>query len=383
MRESVVVEGVPAPGSIIIAGGGTAGHVLPGLAVAEELVSRGHPRDGIHFVGASRGPEAEIVGAAGFGVTSLPGRGIQRRISRQNLRSVWDLARGIASAVVLLRRTRPSVVLVLGGYASLGCAVAAILWRTPMVVGDQNARAGAVNRLAAPFARACAVPFRSTDLPRKVVSGNPVRPEIRRRASERDPSAAREALGLPSQGTLVAVFAGSLGARRINSAVWEALQGEWSTNSDLVVHHVIGSRDWDERPEMDRHGGSVHRKGPLYSPVRYEDRMALLLDAADVVVCRAGGTTVAELTVMGTPSILVPLPIATRDHQSANAAELTAAGAAVAVPDEEFDARRLVLEVSHLLDDRSRLESMAAAGRAMGRPDAAARMADLLEQHAR
>ena len=111
--------------------------------------------------------------------------------------------------------------------------------------------------------------------------------------------------------------------------------------------------------------------------------MALLLDAADLVVCRAGGTTVAELTVMGTPSILVPLPIATRDHQSANAAELTAAGAAVSVPDDEFDAHRLALEASRLLEDRSLLHSMAAAGRAMGRPDAAAAIADLLEQHAR
>jgi UDP-N-acetylglucosamine:LPS N-acetylglucosamine transferase len=102
-----------------------------------------------------------------------------------------------------------------------------------------------------------------------------------------------------------------------------------------------------------------------------------------VVVCRAGGTTVAELTVMGTPSILVPLPIATRDHQSANAAEMTAVGAAVAVPDEEFDSHRLALEVGRLLEDRRRLDSMAAAGRAMGRPDAAGRIADLLEQHAR
>lgn len=111
--------------------------------------------------------------------------------------------------------------------------------------------------------------------------------------------------------------------------------------------------------------------------------MDLLLDAADVVVCRAGGTTVAELTVMGTPSILVPLPIATRDHQSANAAELTAAGAATVVPDDELDALRLATEVNRLLDDPSLVESMAAAAHRIGRPDAAAQVADLLERHAR
>lgn len=378
-----MAEVLPPTGAILIAGGGTAGHLLPGLAVAEELVSRGHRRDRIHFVGAARGPEADLVGAAGFGVTLLPGRGIQRRISAQNLRSMWDLVKGVAAAVRLLRRTRPSVVLVLGGYASLGSALAAVLWRAPMVVTDQNARAGAVNRLAAPFARACAVPFESTDLPRKVVTGNPVRPEIRSRAAQRDPSEARDVLGLPPRGTLIAVFAGSLGARRINSAVWDALNGEWSGRSDLVVHHVIGARDWDDRPSVGDAGGPWRQEGPHYSPVRYEDRMALLLDAADVVVCRAGGTTVAELTVMGSVSILVPLPIATRDHQSANAAELTTAGAAVAVPDEDFDSHRLVREVDHLIEDHSRLDSMAAAGRAMGHPDAAVAIADLLERHAR
>lgn len=376
-------EAVPRRGAILIAGGGTAGHVLPGLAVAEELVSRGHGRDGIHFVGSARGPEADLVGAAGFGITLLPGRGIQRRISVQNIRSAWDLARGVGTAVMLVRRTRPSVVLVLGGYASFGCALAAVVLRVPMVVADQNARAGAVNRLAAPFAKACAVPFESTDLPRKVVTGNPVRPEIVRRAAQRDPSAARDTLGLPLRGTLVAVFAGSLGARRINSAVAEAVRDEWSARSDLVVHHVIGARDWEDRTDEGDGGATVHRKGPHYNPVRYEDRMALLLDAADVVVCRAGGTTVAELTVMGSPSILVPLPIATRDHQSANAAELTAAGAAVAVPDDEFDAQRLAVEVDRLLGDRTRLDSMAAAARAAGHPDAAVRISGLLEQHAR
>lgn len=351
--------------------------------MADELVSRGHRRDAIHFVGSTRGPEADLVAEAGFGITLLPGRGIQRRFSSQNIRSVWDLARGIGVAVKLVRRTRPRVVLVLGGYASLGCALAAVVWRAPMVVADQNARAGAVNRLAGPFARVCAVPFESTDLPRKVVTGNPVRPEIRRRAAQRDPVDARRALGLPVQGTLIAVFAGSLGARRINAAVSEAVRGVWSARHDLIVHHVIGARDWEDLIEDGDGGRSEHGDGPYYNPVRYEDRMALLLDAAEVVVCRAGGTTVAELTVMGSPSILVPLPIATRDHQSANAAELTAAGAAVAVPDEDFDARRLAREVDQLLEDRSRVGSMAVAARSIGHPDAAMTIADLLEQHAR
>ncbi len=190
MRSSAVVgeshpgDRVPERGSILIAGGGTAGHVLPGLAVADELVARGHSRSSIHFVGSARGPEADLVSAAGFGITLLPGRGIQRKLTLENLRSARDLLRGVWTAVRLVRRCRPSVVLVLGGYASFAAALASVLWRAPMVVADQNARAGAVNRLAAPFARVSAVPFESTDLPHKVVVGNPVRPEIREPRSE-------------------------------------------------------------------------------------------------------------------------------------------------------------------------------------------------------
>ena len=178
---------------------------------------------------------------------------------------------------------------------------------------------------------------------------------------------------------MVAVFAGSLGARRINNAVWGALGGSLELcDGHVTVHHVIGARDWESRPEVPDTGPAVD-----YRPVRYEDRMAELMDAADLVVCRAGGTTVAELAVMGTPSILVPLPIATRDHQSANAAELVSVGAAVAVPDDQMDPMRFAAEVSALLSDRSRLEAMGEAALGAGHPRAAAAVVDLLERHGR
>lgn len=370
-------------GPVLLAGGGTAGHVLPGIAVAQELVSRGHPPETVHFVGSARGPDADLVGTAGFDVALLPGRGITRDLSPANISSLWDLARSAGRAISLVRRTRPSVVLVLGGYAAFGCALAAVLWRVPMVVAEQNARAGAVNRLAGLFAKDCAVPFASTDLPRKLVVGNPVRSEIRHRGTVRDPAAAREALGLPAHGTLVAVFAGSLGARRINTAVWQAMAGRWSGRDDLVVHHVVGARDWEDRPDTPSSSGPVGGGGPFYNPVRYEDRMALLLDAADLVVCRSGGTTVAELTVMGTPSVLVPLPIATRDHQRANASELEEVGAAVVVADDSLDGERLTSVVEPLIGDPSTLEAMGRAALSIGHPDAAARIADLLERHGR
>lgn len=365
------------PGTwVLIAGGGTAGHLLPGLAVARELVARGHDPAAVHFVGARRGIEAELVPAAGFDITLLPGRGVQRRLTLENLGALWGLVRAMGMAVGLVRRRRPAVVLTLGGFASVAVALAAVLWRVPLVVAEQNARAGAANRLVARRAAACAVPFAETDLPRAVVTGNPVRDEILAAGRQRDVAAARRELGLPEDRVVIVAFAGSLGSRRLNAAVEGAAEA-WSDRSDLAIHHVVGARDWDTRntPDTD---------GLCYRAVRYESRMDLALAAADLVVSRSGGTTVAELAVVGVPSVLVPLPIATRDHQTANAGPLVRAGAAVLVPDDELDADRLVREVAQLLaDGPDGLARRAAAARSLGRPDAAAAVADLVEDAAR
>lgn len=372
----------------IVAGGGTAGHVLPGLAVARELVRRGRDASSILFVGAERGIESRLVPEAGFEVELLPGRGIERRLSVQNVVALWGLTTALWRAVRLVHRRRPAVVLALGGFASAACALAALLWRVPLVVAEQNARAGAANRLVARLARACAVPFDETDLPKAVVTGNPVRDEVLAVAADRDVLAARSELGLPEDRTVVVVFAGSLGSRRINEAVYGAV-GRWAHRDDLAIHHVIGTRDWEDRPAVARDLDEA-RAGPdgpavglVYQPIRYQDRMDLVLGAADLAVCRAGGTTVAELAVVGVPAVLVPLPIATRDHQTANAGPFVRSGAAVLIPDGELDVDRLVAEVEALVGDPSRLADMAVAARGLGRPDAAGAVADLVESTAR
>lgn len=363
----------------VIAGGGTAGHLLPGLAVARELVGRGHDPSSIHFVGASRGIEAELVPEAGFDITLLPGRGIQRRLSKDNIGAVVGLVRALFQSVGLVRRRRPAVVVALGGFASAACAIAAVIWRVPLVLMEQNARAGASNRLVARFAKACAVPFPETDLPRAVVTGNPVRDEVLAVAADRDVAAARRTLDLDPDRTVVVVFAGSLGSRRINEATAAAAR-TLATRRDLSIRHVVGARDWDRREQ-------VVTDGLDYTQIRYEHDMATVLAAADLAVCRAGGTTVAELAVIGVGSVLVPLPIATRDHQTANAQPLVRAGAAVLVPDDQLDAERLVAEVLAIVDapdrdGRARTDEMASAARSLGRPDAAAEVADLVETHA-
>jgi UDP-N-acetylglucosamine--N-acetylmuramyl-(pentapeptide) pyrophosphoryl-undecaprenol N-acetylglucosamine transferase len=371
--------GGPGTTYALVAGGGTAGHVLPGLAVANALVARGHDPASIHFVGSERGLEASLVPEAGFGLTVLPGRGIQRRLTLENVAAVWGLLQAVVMGIGLVRRHRPAVVLVLGGYARVACVIGAVLWRVPIVVAEQNARAGAANRLAGRFARASAVPFPETDLPRRVVTGNPVRSEVLAIDRATDRAAAREALGLPLDRTVVAVVTGSLGARRVNEAVRAAVP-EWADRRDLAIRHVVGSRDYEG---MVAAAPELPAEGLLYQQVRYEDRMDLLLAAADLLVGRAGGTTVAELAEVGLPGLLVPLPIAPRDHQTANAAALVRAGAAILVPDGELDGARLVRELQPLLDDPARLAAMGAAAHSLARPDAADRVADLVEANAR
>ena len=364
----------PRRGGILIAGGGTAGHVLPGLAVAAALVERGvvASRTDVHLVGSRRGVEVDLVPGAGFGLTVLGGRGIQRRLTPVNVVALMGLLVGFLRAFLLLVRVRPRVVLSLGGYASIPCGLAAVVLRVPLVVAEQNAVPGAANRLLGRFARACAVSFADTALPRPDLTGNPVRAAIRSAVGSR--SEARDRIGVDDRPLLVA-FGGSLGARRINRAMANFVEG-WS-GAPLVVHHVVGDRGW-VTGEM----ATVVPAEVEYSAVAYEHDMPTLLAAADLVVCRSGATSVAELAVLGIPSVLVPLPGAPGDHQTANARHLAGTGGAVLLPDADLDGSALEEVLGELLSDSGRRDAMAEAARSVAIPDAADRVVDLILRHA-
>jgi undecaprenyldiphospho-muramoylpentapeptide beta-N-acetylglucosaminyltransferase len=367
------------PTFAIIAGGGTAGHVLPGLAIATALVGRGHEPSSIHFVGSRGRIEERLVPEAGFAVTLLPGRGIERRLTLRNVSAAVGIVRAFGRAVVLVRRRRPRVVIAVGGYASVAVALAAKLWRVPIVVAEQNAVPGAANRLIARFARAAAVAFPETPLPRAVVTGNPIRPAVLAVDRRRDGAAAKAALGVEPGRRMVLVTGGSLGALRINTATVDALD-HWKDRDDLAVRHIVGARDWgairaDELAVMDR--------ALQYLPVAYDDDMPRTMAAADVAVSRAGSSTCFELAAVGLPAVLVPSPFVTADHQTANAGHLTSAGGAVLVRDDELDGERLAAEVDALLADPPKLATMAQAMRRFARPKAADQIAAMAEEHAR
>jgi len=354
----------------VITGGGTGGHVYPALALANELVSRGHPRDAIRFVGARRGLEARVVPEAGYAIDLLPGRGFRRRLAAANVGAAWDNLRALVQARGIVARAHPDVVVGVGGYASLPSLVAARVKRIPAVVHEQNAAPGLVNRIAVRMGARAAVSLPGTPLRGAVLTGNPVRAEVA--AVRRRPDAARP---------LVTVFGGSLGAGTINEAAL-GLYDRWRDRADVAVHHVSGPRNSEACAAR---LASLRRPSDRldYTLVGYEEHMERLYARTSVAVCRAGAITVAELAAAGVPAVLVPLPGAPGDHQTRNAQALVDAGAATIVLDADCDAARVDTELRGLLADAARLEAMAAAARAAGRPEAAARLADLVEEAAR
>jgi UDP-N-acetylglucosamine--N-acetylmuramyl-(pentapeptide) pyrophosphoryl-undecaprenol N-acetylglucosamine transferase len=364
----------------VLAGGGTVGHVAPALSVAQALVARGHEPASIHFVGSARGREAELVPQAGFSLTTLPGRGIVRRLSIANVAAVLGLAVATGRAVFMLVRRRPGIVVNLGGYASLPCTVAAVLLRVPIVAVSYDAVPGAASRLAARFAAGSAVAFPGSVLPRAVTTGAPVRSEVL--AIDTSPAGRRQSradLAVPTDRHLVVVTSGSLGARRVNDAT-VALARRWAAREDLVLFHAVGRRDF---ASVVAGAPPAAPAGLDYRPVEFEPRLPAVLAAADVAVGRAGASTVAELTVLGVPSILVPLPGAPGDHQTRNAQVLGDAGAAIVLPDAECTEDRLAETIESLLGDPAALARMGTAAGSLARRDAADRIADLVESSAR
>jgi UDP-N-acetylglucosamine--N-acetylmuramyl-(pentapeptide) pyrophosphoryl-undecaprenol N-acetylglucosamine transferase len=351
----------------ILAGGGTGGHTYPAIAVAQELQTRGHA---VRFVGGKRGIEGRVVPEAGFAIDVLPGRGLQRRLTLRNVLALWDALVAMVRAVGIVRRYRPRIVVGFGGYASLPCVVAARLLRVPVLVHEQDAAPGLANRIGVRLGARAATSLPDTPLPGATLTGNPVRASIA--AIVRSPSHDPQLLG---------VFGGAQGARTINRAALGCYD-RWRGRSDLAVHHVCGPRNLDEC-ELELNARRKGNDALRYELVGYDEHMDALFARITLAVCRAGAGTVAELTAAGVPAVLVPLPGAPSDHQTRNAQTLERAGAAVMLADAECDPARLDALVTKLLADPEHLEAMGHAARALGRPDAAQRVADLVEEHAR
>ena len=365
-------------GTVLLAGGGTGGHVFPSLAVATAL------RDAdaglaIEFVGTAKGLESRLVPEAGWTLHTIEAMAVQRTLSPSLLRVPGVLARATRQVRDLITSRNVVAAVVFGGYVSAPLALAAWRAKVPLIVHEQNAIPGLANRLAGRWASAIATTHDQSRFGRvaPVVTGNPVRPGLDAASAVQGRDAALAHFDLESRRRTLLVFGGSQGARRINDAAVDSAT-RWSAPEQLQILHATGRATYETVAADWTSALAKEPALPLVRCVDFIDTMEFAYAAADVVVCRAGASTLAELTVLGVPSVLVPYPHATADHQTANARSVSSAGGAVLVTDAELDGARLVAAAEPLLLDDERREQMAAAARSVGRPDAARRVAQLV-----
>ncbi len=352
------------PIRVVIAGGGTGGHLFPGVAVARELLRR-HPDARITFAGTARGIEARVIPREGFELDLLRSAGLKGTSIAARIRGVLLLPLSALDAWSILSRRSPDLVIGVGGYSSGPVVLFAALRRIPTLLLEQNAVPGLTNRLLARAVSAAAVTFESTAGyfgRRAIVAGNPVRPEF---LSEHSRPASRAA-GPPR----ILIFGGSQGAHAINMAMVEAAPQLALHPGGLAITHQTGERDLELVRDGYRRAGLEARVEPFLFAMDRE------INAADLVVCRAGATTIAELTAAGRAAVLVPLPTAADDHQRKNAEVLAAAGAAEIVDQTHLTGALLAQRITALVGDARRLETISTAARRLARPDAARVIAD-------
>jgi UDP-N-acetylglucosamine--N-acetylmuramyl-(pentapeptide) pyrophosphoryl-undecaprenol N-acetylglucosamine transferase len=345
----------------VLAGGGTGGHVIPAIAIAQELRDRFQAE--VLFIGTARGLENRLVPAAGFPLQLVKVGALNRVSLATRLKTVFDLPRAVFAARRMLDEFEPDVVIGVGGYASGPAMLAAILRRIPTLAFEPNFVPGFANRVVARFVSAAAIHFEDTGrfFRNAVVTGVPVRPaffQIPKKPYSPDSPA-------------LLVFGGSQGARAINQAMIRALPELMKRTPGLRVIHQTGERDYNEVQ------AAYAQVGIPAEISKFIDDMPGFFARADLVLCRSGASTVAEIAAAGKPAIFVPFPLAADDHQRRNAEALERAQAAVVLEETRLDEVWLVDTICALLDFPRRLESMSKAARAMAHPDAAKDIAEL------
>ena len=354
---------------VLIAAGGTAGHINPALAIAGRIKA-GCPEAEIHFAGRRKGMEYDLVTRAGYTFHHIEVNGIQRSLTpkniARNIAAVWHLALAMPRAGAMLRQLQPDLVIGAGGYVSGPVLQAAARRGIPTAIHEQNAFPGVTNKILAKevdvvFAASAAAVDRLGAPDKTLVVGNPVRPEVFRQ----DRAAARKALGAGDRVVLLS-FGGSLGARRINEVVADL--AAWHTkNRDFLHIHATGSRGVELFRRLGLEKGFAGAK--QLQVKEYIQDMPRMLAAADLVISRAGALTLAELEAAGRAAILIPSPNVAENHQYYNALELEKAGAAVVVEEKDLTGEKLIELVDRLTSRPETLAEMGQKARALARPD--------------
>jgi UDP-N-acetylglucosamine--N-acetylmuramyl-(pentapeptide) pyrophosphoryl-undecaprenol N-acetylglucosamine transferase len=352
---------------ILIAAGGTGGHIYPGIAVANEAIRR-DPASEIGFVGTERGLEKKLVPGAGFELSIIDSAGLKNVGLAARIRGLLILPKSLAEAGRLISSFRPDVVIGAGGYVSGPVLLAAALMRFPTLVMESNALPGFTNRRLARFVDKAAVSFEEA-LPyfrgKGVVTGNPVRREF-----FEIPPRPRD----PNQFSIL-IFGGSQGARAINNAMTTALPLLEELKTRLRITHQTGEADFENVTAAYRAAGWDRA-----NVTKYVDNMVNAFGEVDLVICRAGATTTAELIAAGKASVMIPFPLAADDHQRKNAEALQAAGGTKMILQADLSAERLATEIKTLVDRPELVTAMEKSSRSLARGDAAAAVIELVEE---
>ena len=372
---------------LIVAGGGTGGHIYPALAVAK-WVLRDVPGSSVLYVGSRKGLEAGIVPKEGIPFEAITVSGLARKSLLRRIGSVGNACLGLYQSAGIIRRFRPDVVLGTGGYVSGPVVLASVMLGIPTALQEQNVFPGMTTRLLARFARVAFVPFEETcrHLPRNtrtVVTGNPVRPEVL--SCDRD--RARQRFGLQPDDKLVLIFGGSRGAATINRAAIDMIRILYSAEPSskkmdrAKILFVTGETYYSEAKRLldsffVRGMGQENYGNIMIEPYLFEMEEALA--AADLVVCRAGAMTLAEIAARGLPAILIPSPNVVHDHQGHNARVFQASGAAIVIDDEEANGEKLAGAIWALVEDEVTLAKLRERSKSLGKPDATRRIVDEL-----
>ncbi len=343
---------------LIVAGGGTGGHLFPALAIARAVKAE-DPNSSILFVGTRHGIEARIIPETEFPIHFITARGIRRTGAVSTLRAIVEIPFGVMQSIRVIREFRPTIVLGVGGYASGPTLAAAVLARIPTAIQEQNSIMGTTNKLLMRFADRVFISWEKTDpappTKKTILAGNPIRGDLL------DPPLR------PKHGDRlnILIFGGSRGARSINLAVTQNLDLLLPVAGKISLLHQTGYGAAEEVKE------SYHKAGIEADVREFINDMAQAYSWADLVVCRSGASSVAELTALGKPAILVPYPYAIGDHQTRNAVLLETAGAARVLRDQDLKNGKLTKEIRSIIEKPDLLDEMAESSRKLGRPEAA------------
>lgn len=356
---------------VLIAAGGTGGHIYPGIAVAKEIQRR-EPKSEVRFVGTARGLENKLVPQAGFELSIIDSAGLKNVGLIARARGLLVLPKSFLGARALIKSLRPDIVVGAGGYVSGPVVLSAAMMKLPTLVMESNALPGWTNRVLARFVDKAAVSFDAA-LPhfrgKAVVTGNPVRREF-----FEIPQRQHDATGKGQFSILV--FGGSQGAHAINEAMIAALPALESLKDVLRITHQTGEADFAVVKSGYVDAGWGERAGVT----KYIDNMVAAFTDVDLVVCRAGATTTAELIAAGKASLMIPFPLAADDHQRKNAEALERAGAGRMILQQDLSGERLAQEIARLAREPERTNAMEQAARKLARGDAAAAVVDMIEE---